>query len=59
MSAIDIAQAPEGVLPKCPHCKSELREVWVRKEGWCVVEQEQILMCPYCHCLLRYGAIGR
>ncbi|MFC1765281.1 hypothetical protein ACFL6U_24815 [Planctomycetota bacterium] len=55
---IKIEEAPDDVIPKCPHCKEELRRVWLKKRGigFLGSAEKQFIICPHCHCLLAYGA---
>ena len=54
-----VEDAPEGAIPKCPDCQKKLEKVWLKKKGLGILEQKQILMCPYCEALLGYGVFGQ
>ncbi len=56
---IELEDAPESAHPKCPHCKKHLEKLWIKKKGLGVLEQKQIVMCPYCESLLGYGVFGQ
>ncbi len=56
---VELVEAPEGTLPKCPQCKKQLTRLWIKKKGLGVLEQKQIIMCPYCESLLGYGVFGQ
>lgn len=56
---IELEEAPKGTLPKCPYCKKQLEKMWIMKKGLGVLEQKQIVMCPYCESLLGYGVFGQ
>ncbi len=53
-----VEEAPEGAIPKCPACDKQLDKVWIKKKGIGILEQKQIIMCPYCNALLGYGVFG-
>ena len=53
-----VEEAPEGTIPKCPFCDKRLDKVWIKKKGIGIMEQKQIIMCPYCQALLGYGVFG-
>lgn len=55
---IEVEKAPDRVVPKCPHCRKELRSLWILKKGLGVLEQKQIILCPHCEVLLGYGVFG-
>lgn len=40
-------KAPDDVLPKCPFRKYELEKVWIQSRGLGVVEQKQMIICPW------------
>jgi len=54
---IKIEEAPENVFPHCPHCKTELRKIWVKKKGLGFIQQRQVLLCPHCQSFLGYGVV--
>ena len=56
---VELEDAPEGKLPKCPYCDKMLNKIWIKKRGLGVWEQKQIVMCPYCEALLGYGVFGQ
>jgi hypothetical protein len=55
---LDLQEAPDDVWPICPHCKAELRFVWVKTKGWGIVECKQFLLCPHCRSFLGFGNIN-
>ncbi|HOB97205.1 MAG TPA: hypothetical protein PKM43_00500 [Verrucomicrobiota bacterium] len=55
---IKIEDAPKNVLPKCPKCDKRLDKIWIKTKGTGIVEQKQIVMCPYCETLLGYGTMS-
>ncbi len=55
---IVIEEAPRDAVPKCPSCSKQLDKVWMKKRGFGVLEQKQIIMCPYCQAFLGYGVFG-
>ena len=55
---IRIEDAPKNVLPKCPKCGTRLDKIWIKTKGTGIVEQKQIIMCPYCESLLGYGTFS-
>ncbi len=55
---IALEDAPENVVPKCPACERELTKVWIKKRGFGLLEQKQIIMCPHCRAFLGYGVFG-
>ncbi len=56
--SINLEEAPEGTIPRCPFCKERLNTIWIKKKGLGVLEQNQIIMCPSCESLLGYGVFG-
>ena len=56
---VELEEAPDGVRPKCPYCKKQLEKLWIKKKGLGVLEQKQIIICPYCEALLGYGVFGQ
>jgi len=56
---IELEEAPAGTIPQCPFCKQHLQKLWLKKRGLGVMEQKQIVMCPYCESLLGYGVFGQ
>jgi hypothetical protein len=52
---IKMEKAPEAAVPKCPKCEKRLDTVWIKTKGLGLLEQQQIIMCPYCETLLGYG----
>ncbi len=56
---IKLEDAPSGAIPRCPYCKKQLDKMWIMKKGLGVMEQKQIVMCPYCESLLGYGVFGQ
>ena len=52
---IKMEKAPEAIVPKCPKCEKRLDTVWIKTKGLGLLEQQQIIMCPYCETLLGYG----
>lgn len=59
VGGVRVEEAPEGKVPKCPSCSKRLDRVWIAKKGLGVIEQAQILVCPYCETLIGYGALAR
>jgi len=59
MSNIQIVEAPQDKLPKCPYCSKDLDEIWSKSEGLGLAGKERILMCPHCQAMLAYGAWRR
>ena len=55
---IKVEEAPQGTIPKCPFCNNRLDKVWIKKKGIGILEQNQIIMCPFCQALLGYGVFG-
>ncbi len=55
---IHLQEAPEGVLPLCPHCKAALETLWIIRHGSGFLEQRQYIMCPHCRSFLGYGNIN-
>lgn len=45
-AGIELEEAPEAVVPICPHCKAELRRLWSKSRGLGGVAQKQILPVP-------------
>ena len=56
---IKLEDAPPGTIPMCPYCKKRLDKMWIKKRGLGVLEQKQIVICPYCESLLGYGVFGQ
>jgi hypothetical protein len=54
---VKFENAPNDVLPKCPHCEQRLERVWVRKHGLGFWQQKQMLICPKCETFLGYGSV--
>jgi hypothetical protein len=54
-AGIELEEAPEAVVPVCPHCKAELRRLWCKSRGLGGVAQKQILLCPECRAFLGYA----
>lgn len=57
MKKLDIVEAPDDVWPICPHCKEELRFIWVKSKGAGFIERKQFLLCPECRAFLGFGNI--
>lgn len=55
---IKVEEAPEKVVPKCPHCQQKLDRIWIWRKGLRVVQQRQLIMCPHCEVLLGYGVFS-
>ncbi len=55
---LDLEEAPADVWPICPHCKQELKVVWVKSKGLGFIEHKQFLLCPHCRCFLGFGNIN-
>ena len=55
---VKIEEAPKTAVPKCPKCEKRLDMVWIKTKGLGVVEQKQIIMCPYCETFLGYGTFS-
>lgn len=55
---IKLEDAPKNVLPRCPKCDKRLDKIWIKTKGTGIVEQKQIVMCPYCETLLGYGTMS-
>jgi len=55
---IKIEEAPKTAVPKCPKCEKRLDKLWIKLKGTGIVEQKQIIMCPYCETLLGYGTMS-
>jgi hypothetical protein len=53
---MEIKPAPDDAIPKCPFCKEELREIWIKTKGSGFLEQKQVIMCPQCRAFLGYGS---
>ena len=53
-----VEEAPKGEVPKCPFCTKQLDKVWIKKKGMGILEQKQIIMCPYCKAFLGYGVFN-
>lgn len=46
----------DDVLPKCPYCQTDLKEVYVRKQGiGIIVSRCSVFFCPTCHKVLGFG----
>ncbi len=56
---IELEEAPKDTHPKCPYCNKQLDKLWIKKKGLGVMEQKQIVMCPYCESFLGYGVFGQ
>ncbi len=56
---VELEEAPKGKRPKCPYCQKPLSKLWIKKKGLGVMEQKQIVMCPYSESLLGYGVFGQ
>jgi hypothetical protein len=52
---LDIIEAPENEWPISPHCKTELRHIWVKTKGLGFIERKQFLLCPHCKSFLGFG----
>ena len=52
---VNIAEAPEDKLPKCPYCKSQLDTIWAKSQGIGWAGKKLVLMCPYCEAFLGYN----
>ena len=55
---LKIKDAPKDEIPKCPKCGTNLEEIWVKTKGIGIVEQKQIIMCPYCKSFLGFGTFS-
>ena len=55
---LDIQEAPDDVWPICPHCKQELKFIWVKSKGIGFIERKQFLLCPHCRSFLGFGNIN-
>jgi hypothetical protein len=56
---VNMDEAPEDKFPKCPGCKKDLNEIWVKTSGMGFRGQREILMCPHCQSFLGYSAWKR
>ncbi len=55
---IKLEQAPNEIIPNCPHCKKELRKIWTRIVGdGSGKATKYILICPKCKSFLAYSHI--
>lgn len=45
---MQVEEAPEDALPKCPSCSRDLDTIWVKTKGLGIVQQKQVIMCPHC-----------
>lgn len=46
----------EDLMPRCPHCETELPEVYVKTKGvGFVVQSTALFFCPHCHKVLGFG----
>ncbi len=41
---LDVTEAPDDVWPICPHCRQELRFIWVKTKGTGFIERKQFLL---------------
>jgi len=55
---VRIKVAPKDEIPKCPKCETNLDEIWLKTKGIGIVEQKQIVMCPYCKSFLGFGTFS-
>lgn len=55
---LDVQEAPADIWPICPHCKSELKFIWVKSKGIGFIEKKQFLLCPHCRSFLGFGNIS-
>lgn len=55
---LDLRPAPDDVWPLCPHCKNELRYIWVKSKGLGFLQKKQFLICPHCKSFLAYGSFN-
>lgn len=53
-----LEDAPETAPPHCPFCKKELDRIWIKRKGLGWIEQQKVLMCPYCRAFLSYGTFS-
>ncbi len=54
LDGVQIDDAPDDVIPKCPSCKERLDRVWVKKQG-VFGSGEKVFLCPHCHVWLGYS----
>jgi len=54
----DLVEVPEGITPEVPILQERFRTIWVKKKGLGVLEQNQIVICPSCETLFRYGVFA-
>ncbi len=59
INGIHLQEAPPDIMPKCPHCKGELDQIWTKTKGTGFIGKEQILICPHCQALLGYSTYRR
>jgi hypothetical protein len=52
---LDVQVAPDDVWPICPHCREELRLLWMKRKGLGIIEQKQFVFCPHCRAFLGFG----
>ncbi|HNS35735.1 MULTISPECIES: hypothetical protein [unclassified Mesotoga] len=46
----------EELNPKCPHCESELPEIFFKQKGpGLLLSKTVVYFCPYCHKVLGIG----
>jgi len=55
---LDITEGPADVWPICPHCRKELRFIWVKTQGTGFIERKQFLLCPHGRAFLGFGSIN-
>jgi hypothetical protein len=47
-----------AVKPKCPSCSKEIEVLLSLPVAGGIVNQNSVIICPYCHTLLRYSKVN-
>jgi hypothetical protein len=51
---MELEDAPEDVVPRCPGCQQALTRIWVKSQA-VAGSGQRVLLCPHCHVWLGYA----
>ncbi|NOT09453.1 MAG: hypothetical protein HOP28_14780 [Gemmatimonadales bacterium] len=54
---VELEEAPQEAVPKCPACKAELHVIWTKSWGVALFAKDRLLICPHCRSILGFTAI--
>jgi hypothetical protein len=55
-AGMDLEEAPDDVVPKCPSCTRELRVLWAKSSGIAGLAKKRVVLCPHCRVILGFSS---